>query len=293
MIKQYINLMKPGIIMGNMVSGLGGYFYATGGVILPDILFGVTLGLICIIGSACVFNNIYDADIDLLMSRTKNRAMVLSIFSKKHAIIFAIILSVLGFASLWILTSSTAFWLGLWAFFAYTVLYTVLTKRQSTWGTFVGSLSGAMPTVIGYTAVVNTINLQAILLFIIFVIWQMPHSYGIAFFRFEDYKRACINVLPVSKGLERTRAHIIIHITAFIIAIGVFGAMGYLHPIGLFSTLVVAMYWSFTAIFMYNTEGEERNKSLQQWGKRIFFISILMVIMLNLALAFNGVFDKI
>jgi len=275
--------MKPGIIMGNLVYGLGGFFYASHSTMVMPIFIGTMLGLILIIGSACAFNNVYDMDIDSIMKRTQNRPMIKGEISKQNAIIFATVIGISGFACLWFLSSKTAFWSGIFAFFMYVVAYTMWTKRQSVWGTFTGSLSGAMPILMGYVAITDSITTEIIFLYIMCVVWQMPHSYGIAIFRFDDYKLAKINVLPVVKGLVATRNSIILHISAFVVTLSIFGYMEYMHPIGLLIILSLSLYWLFLAVFLFKEETKEK------WAKQIFFQSIFIVIVLNLCLGFNGI----
>ncbi|MFL2660117.1 MAG: heme o synthase [Alphaproteobacteria bacterium] len=283
MIKPYFKLMKPGIIMGNLVYGLGGFFYASHSTMVLPIFIGTMLGLIFIIGSACAFNNVYDMDIDSLMKRTQDRPMVKREIGKQKALIFATIVGLLGFACLWFLSSKTAFWAGLFAFFMYVVAYTMWTKRQSVWGTFTGSLSGAVPVLVGYVAITDSITTEIIFIYLMCVIWQMPHSYGIAIFRLDDYKKADINVLPVVKGLATTRNSIMLHISAFVVLLSIFGYMGYMHPIGLLFILSLSLYWLFVAVFSFKEETQEK------WAKKIFFQSIFIVVVLSLCLGFNGI----
>ncbi|MGB1361166.1 MAG: heme o synthase [Alphaproteobacteria bacterium] len=287
MFKSYFQLAKPGIVMGNLISGLGGFFYASQGGMYPDIFVGTMVGLILVIASACAFNNVYDMDIDKLMSRTQTRPMITGEISKTNALIFASIIGLIGFISLWVLSSKTAFYVGAFAFFIYVIAYTVWSKRQSTWGTFIGSFSGAVPPLLGYVSITDTIDTAGILIFVLYVIWQMPHSYAIAIFRLDDYKKAKINVLPVAKGFDRTRSSIMLHISAFVAVLALFGFMGYMHPIGLLFSLAMAVYWLATATFLYD------NMKKEKWAKQIFFQSIFIVIVLNLCLGFNGLLNNL
>ena len=282
MLKDYFTLSKPGIVIGNTVNALGGFFYASESNLILHIFLPAMIGLNFIVAGACVFNNIYDADIDGVMKRTKNRVMVRGRVSRTSAFIYGTILSLIGFGALAMLDSMYAFWVGAFAFFIYVVAYTMWSKRQSTWGTFIGSLSGASPALAGYVAVVNSITVEAIFIFVLFTIWQMPHSYGIAINRFADYKKAGINVLPVVEGFDVTRNSIVIYISSFVSVLAIFGFMGHLHTIGFLFVLAIAMYWLATATFVYT---EERN---EKWAKQIFVQSIFMVIVLNLCLGFNG-----
>jgi protoheme IX farnesyltransferase len=161
------------------------------------------------VASGCVFNNCIDRDIDLKMERTKNRVLVQGLISLKLALVYA---TVLGVAGLCLLYGGQPVG-GLFAvigFVIYVGFYSLYLKRKSVHGTLVGSLSGAMPPVIGYVAVSNSFDMAALTLLVMFSLWQMPHSYAIAIFRFNDYLAASIPVLPVKRGIEVAKKHILL-----------------------------------------------------------------------------------
>lgn len=103
-------------------------------------------------------------------------------------------------------------------FVVYVGVYSLYMKRHSVYGTLIGSLSGAAPPVIGYCAVTGDFDSGAAILLAIFSLWQMPHSYAIAIFRFKDYQAANIPVLPVVKGISVAKNHITLYIIAFAVA---------------------------------------------------------------------------
>ena len=138
------------------------------------------IGISLVMASACVVNNVIDVDIDAKMARTDHRALVTGAIKKNIAIIYGVILGVLGFAALIYWTNWLVVVIGLVGFVDYTVLYGYF-KRKSIHGTIVGSISGATPPIAGFCAVTGTFGLEALILFLILVIWQMPHFYAISF----------------------------------------------------------------------------------------------------------------
>ena len=282
--KKYWQLMKPGIVMGNLVSAIGGYFYASNTVLKVPTFIGMVLGVVGIVGGSCVLNNIIDRDIDAKMQRTKTRAMVINQIPIPVAFIFGMVLILGGLALMWILTNPIAVYLGIFGVFIYVCVYSLWTKRQSIYGTGVGSFAGSVPLAVGYVAVSGVIDIRTIFLFAIFAVWQMPHSYGIALFRLEDYKNAGINVLPVVKGIQATRISITLYTTLFLILIFAFFIVGFLHWIPSLICLILAARWLYTAVFKFD------KLPLDKWGKQIFFQSIFISVAFSVSLGFNGMF---
>jgi len=217
MIKDYYSLTKPGIIFGNAIPAVAGFFLASKGHPNAGLFIAMLVGISFVIASACVFNNYIDRDIDKFMARTKKRALPTGIISGRNALLYAIVLGVIGFSLLLFYTNLLTTFVGFVGFFVYIVLYGI-SKRRSVYGTIVGSIAGAVPPVVGYVAVTNNFDMGALLLFLILVIWQMPHFYAIAIFREDDYAAASIPVLPIKQGIKATKIHMVLYIAAFLIA---------------------------------------------------------------------------
>lgn len=170
---------------------------------LPSAILAL-IGSSFIIAAAGSFNNLYERDIDSIMNRTKDRPTVTGQIKFKTVFFLGIALMVLGTIALYFTTPLAAL-LGLAGLFVYVYPYTMWSKRKTVYNTEIGSISGAMPPLIGWAAVHPSILHPAILgLFIIMVIWQMPHFYAIAIRRRDDYRSANIPMLPVVKGIRRT-----------------------------------------------------------------------------------------
>lgn len=271
-IKEYYHLVKPGIVRGNALSLLGGYFLAASmyGFDLVA-LIGVVIGSLLIIASGCVFNNVLDRRIDAKMERTQKRALVQGVISTRAALIYGTVLGLIGVASLWILVNPLVTLLGLIGFIWYVFIYG-LAKRMTPWSTLVGTVCGAIPPVAGYTAITYQIDGAAILLFVILMVWQMPHFYAIAIRRRDEYKAAGIPVLAVVKGSERTKKSIIAYIGLFCVTAPLLSVFGYTGVVYLALSIALGVWWLVIAI---RTWGE---KDTKKWAVRVFGISLVVLL---------------
>ncbi len=272
MLKEYLSITKPGIIVGNLISVLAGYFLAAKSepATLSLLLFTM-LGVALVIASGCVINNIFDRDIDFKMSRTQNRTMVKGGIKVDHAFLYALVMLLAGTGLLYKMANPLSAVMVLLGYVFYVFFYTMWYKRTSVYGTLVGSVSGAIPPLVGYLAVTNYISFEAVLLFSLFCLWQMPHSYAIAMFRMQDYQEAGIPVLPVVKGIQRARQHMMAYVAAFsLVALGLyaFGHTGYEY-------LAVAALSCFAWSKVTFRSMDQSNYI--QWSKSVFKTSLLVV----------------
>ena len=226
MIKTYFMLTKPGIIFGNAITAAGGFILASKAQVDPWLFLATLMGLSLLIASACVFNNYIDRNIDKMMQRTKNRALVIGAISLKKAIVFAVFLGLFGILLLMLYTNLLTTIIALSGFFIYVILYS-LSKYRSSYATVIGSISGGVPPVVGYCAVVDRFDIGACLLFMIVALWQMPHFFAIAMYRLDDYVAASIPVLPVKRGVYITKIHMLLYIIAFLIPVCMLTILGY------------------------------------------------------------------
>lgn len=279
LLKQYLNLAKPGIVFGNLISVTGGFFLASRGDIDMALYLATALGVSLVIASGCVFNNYIDRDIDQKMERTRNRVLAQGLVSPVHAIVYACVLGVAGVALLYAATNTLAVMLVLMGFVVYVGLYSLWLKRGSVYGTLVGSLSGAAPPVVGYCAVSNEFDAGAAILLLIFSLWQMPHSYAIAIFRFNDYQAANIPVLPVIKGISAAKRQIVLYIAAFVVATLMLTLSGYAG----YSYFVVAAlsgaYWLWMGVSGYKAVDD------RVWARKLFTFSIISITMLSVMMS--------
>ncbi|MEE8727559.1 MAG: heme o synthase [Rahnella inusitata] len=275
MIKQYLQVTKPGIIFGNLISVIGGFLLAAKGNIDFPLFLATLVGVSLVVASGCVFNNFIDRDIDRIMERTKNRALVKGLIPPKTTLVYATILGIVGFALLYIGANPLAMWLAVMGFVIYVGVYSLYMKRNSVYGTLIGSLSGAAPPVIGYCAVSGQFDTGALILLLIFSLWQMPHSYAIAIFRFKDYQAAGIPVLPVVKGISVAKHHITVYILAFMIATLMLTLSGYAGYKYLIVAGAVSVWWLGMALKGYKAENDV------VWARKLFGFSIVTIMSLS------------
>lgn len=276
----YYRLTKPGIIRGNLMTALAAYLYGAQGLYSLSIFLSLAVGTSLIIGSACVFNNVIDRDIDGKMSRTKQRELVIRALSVRSAIIYATILLILGCVVLQKGTNYLTLLFGLAGHVSYVLLYT-FAKRKTAFSTLIGTIPGATPPVAGYLAATHHLDIAALFLFLVLVTWQMPHFLAVAVRRLGDYASASLPVLPVVKGIETTKNQILGYIVAFIVACLGLAQFGHLDAFYVIPMLAVGGYWFYTAYS--NTEGRDD----QEWAKDVFVFSLIVLLVWDVAIALN------
>ena len=280
MISQYYRLVKPGIVRGNLIVALAGFLFASRGEINILSMIYMLLGLGCVIASSCVVNNYLDREIDRKMKRTEKRALVTGEISDRNALALAAMLGLVGVLILFFLVNSLAARIAIAGFLFYVVVYGYW-KRRSVFGTLVGSISGAVPPVVGYVAVTNALDIASLLLFLVLVFWQMPHFYSIGIYSFSDYKKASIPILPVEKGMDLTKKHIKIYMWGFVISTFMFTLFGYTGIIYLIVTLCTGGAWLYKA---YVSEG---HGSDELWAKKMFSFSLVVLLVFCLMISLD------
>ena len=279
MMKQYLQVTKPGIIFGNLISVVGGFLLASKGDIDYPLFIATLLGVSLVVASGCVFNNYIDRDIDSVMERTKNRPLVRGLIDPKISLVYASVLGIAGMVLLLVAANVVAMLIAVVGFVVYVGVYSLYMKRKSVYGTLVGSLSGAAPPVIGYCAVTGQFDTGALILLLIFSLWQMPHSYAIAIFRFKDYQAANIPVLPVIKGISVAKNHIILYIIAFMFATLMLAISGYAGYKYLIVAAAVSVWWLGMALSGYKTNND------RVWARKLFVFSIVAITSLSVMMS--------
>ncbi|WP_429992913.1 heme o synthase [Metabacillus fastidiosus] len=284
--------VKTGIIKSNLVPMLAGltlalYTYNISPFEkIPEMILAL-IGSALIIGAAGAFNNLYDRDIDSVMERTKNRPTVTGMIKAKSVLWLAISMTVVGLGAL-ALTTPLAAILGFLGIFFYVFPYTMWTKRRTIYNTEVGSISGAMPPLIGWAAIHPDITHPAIIgLFLIQVIWQMPHFYAIAIRKHDEYKAAKVPMLPVVKGVRRTYIQTNIYLVVLIAASFLFQTLS----LGItLVALVLSIAWLVLSIYGYKKMDPEK------WARSLFIFSLFhMTILFSTVIIYSlmGIFFQL
>jgi protoheme IX farnesyltransferase len=278
----YLQITKPGIIMGNLISVVGGFLLAARGEIDLLLMFSTLVGLSLVVASGCAINNCIDRDIDALMQRTCKRATVTGVVSARAALIFGLLLGIAGFSLLALFTNGVALLFAAIGYGVYVGLYSLYMKRHSVYGTLVGSFSGAVPPVVGYCAVTEQIDAGTMILLLLFSLWQMPHSYAIAIFRFNDYAVANIPVLPVAQGIAKAKLHIVLYIAVFALVSILLPLSGYTGIAFMAVACATSFWWLAMAL-----RGYRQDININSWARQVFVFSIITISALSVAMALD------
>lgn len=229
------------------------------------VLFATALG----VASSHVFNQLIDSDIDAKMSRTNNRPLAAQRISRTGAVLFGTLLGVISVAlMLWRVNLLTAL-LVVAGWVIYVPIYTWWLKRSTPWCTFFGGASGAIPTLIGWSAVTGRLDVIPFLLFMFMMIWQTPHFFALSLFRGEEYQRAGVPMLVVVSGVSATLKQILgytLAMIAFTLLLYPAGAAG----IGYLATALLTGGAYLAAVIVANVRGEAQS---EMWGRRLFLWS--------------------
>lgn len=267
--KDFTALIKIGIVNSNLITTFTGLWLAlhfTGQSFLGnlDIVLLTVVGSSLIIAGSCSINNYIDRDIDPLMERTKARPTVTGRIEPSKVLLLGIILIALGTMCL-LFTTMTATVIGLLGVFSYVVLYSLWSKRQLVSNTIIGSISGAVPPLIGWAAVDGNLDMIAWALFLIMFIWQPPHFYALAMRRVEEYRAAGIPMLPVVKGFKTTKKHILLWVAALLPTPFLLTSLGI--PFLILAT-VLNIGWLVLGIYGYKIKDDIK------WAKLMFVYSL-------------------
>ena len=206
-----IRLGKPRVVALIVFTALIGMFLAAPGLPpLGTILFGA-IGIALVATSAAALNCLVEQRLDAVMARTRRRPLPMGDVTPLEAVVFV---GVVGGAGLLLLHTSTnplTMWLTLATFVGYAVVYTVLLKPRTPQNIVIGGASGAMPPVLGWTAVTGETSSDALLLFLIIFAWTPPHFWALALYRKHEYARAGVPMLPVTHGERFTRLYVLLY----------------------------------------------------------------------------------
>ncbi|MBF0466681.1 MAG: protoheme IX farnesyltransferase [Nitrospirae bacterium] len=275
-VRDHVVLMKPGIVLLVLVTALNGMYMAQRGFPTFHLILPTMLGIGLSAAGSAVLNNFFDKDIDSLMKRTMVRAIPQGRIYPTSALIFGLVLIVTAITIFLIYINTLSAILTFISAFIYVIPYTVLMKRRTHLVTHVGSITGALPPVIGYVAVKGIVDIQAFVLFAIMFIWQHPHFWAYALKYKEDYSRAGIPILPISKGIMKTKTLTLIY-TIILLPLSVlpyFLAMaGYIY---LITSTVLGIIYIVFAVKFYFSESKS-DKILFVYS--IIYITIVFIVL--------------
>ena len=212
--QQFYALTKPRVVQLIVFCALIGMVLAVPG--MPSaaefkVGFLSCLGIWLVAGAAAAFNCIVEKGIDAKMKRTAWRPTAKGELSDTQTLIFSAVLCALGSVILYFLVNPLTMWLTFATFIGYAVIYTVILKPLTPQNIVIGGASGAMPPVLGWAAMTNSVGPEALILFLIIFLWTPPHFWALALYRVEDYRKSGLPMLPVTHGNEFTRLQVFLY----------------------------------------------------------------------------------
>lgn len=209
--RQYYLLTKPRVVQLIVFCALIGMLLATPG--LPDwrVVLAATAGIWLVAAAAAAFNCLIEQHIDARMARTAWRPTAKGELTRAQTLSFSAVLCALGSALLVVAVNPLTMWLTLATFVGYAVIYTVVLKPLTPQNIVIGGASGAMPPLLGWTAIRGEVGAEALLLVLIIFLWTPPHFWALALYRTEDYRRAGLPMLPVTHGAAFTRLQVLLY----------------------------------------------------------------------------------
>jgi len=234
-------------------------------------LLSVALGA----GAAGALNMWYESDLDALMKRTCLRPIPTGKISRKQALIFGIITSIISVTALYFFSNFlSAFMLSITILF-YVVIYTIWLKTRTPQNIVIGGVAGAFPPIIGWTIATGNITLEPILLFLIIFFWTPSHFWALSLYKTEDYNNAKIPMLPVVSGIKTTKVNIFVYaIILFIISITPY-FLDYMGIIYFVSSLFLGSYYIYLSYKLLINQDDEK-----KIAKKLFVYSILYLFLI-------------
>lgn len=219
--RQYYALTKPRVVQLIVFCALIGMALAVPG--LPraaqwQVVLWACVGIWLVAGAAAAFNCLVEKTIDAKMKRTAWRPTAKGELSDRQALVFSALLCAAGSAILFVLVNPLTMWLTFATFVGYAIVYTVILKPLTPQNIVIGGASGAMPPVLGWSAMTGEVGPEALILFLIIFLWTPPHFWALALYRVEDYRKSGLPMLPVTHGNAFTRLQILLYTVVLLAA---------------------------------------------------------------------------
>lgn len=277
-LKAYYAALKPERTYANVMTTGAGFLFACKWHISWVHFLAVLVGSTLIVMSACGVNNCIDRELDARMPRTKQRATATGEVPARNLLTLAAILGLAGFVVLIVKVNWLTVLLGAIGYIDYVLLY-AWTKRTTPWSTLIGTVSGAVPIVAGYTAATGRFDIAAFLLGLVMVLWQMPHFFAIGIFRLKDYKLGRLPIWPVRYGVQNTQIWMLAYTALFIIAVLLLDRFG---SAGIVFAVVMSLsglYWLVRGIKGF------RDLQPEKWARGMFGLSLLILLVLTVGVS--------
>ena len=284
-LNRYLDLCKPKIVLLLTLTALVGMMLSTN--FYNDIISGLAslLGFAFLAASSAALNQIFDKETDKNMQRTKNRPLASGNITLLNALIFTSILLFLGSSLMLYFSNILTLLITTFGFIFYSLIYTIYLKWATPQNIVIGGLSGALPPLIGWTAVANEISLLPLILVLIIFLWTPPHFWPLAIDRLDEYKKEGVPMMPISKGVSRTKKEMIVYSVLLLgasLAPFFYGLTGYFY---LISTTALNLYFIYLCIAYLNDKENELSMKIFNFSVQymlLFFLATYVDFLLKL-----------
>ena len=278
-LSSYINLCKPKIVALLTITALIGMllsvnFYTN----LTNVINGLAslVGFALLAAASAALNQIFDRETDKNMSRTKSRPLAAGNISLTEALTFTAILLFVGSSLMLYFSNLLTLMITTFGFIFYSLIYTIYLKWATPQNIVIGGLSGALPPLIGWTAVSNEISLMPLILVLIIFLWTPPHFWPLAIDRMEEYKKEGVPMMPIAKGVIRTKKEMVVYavlLLAASLAPYIYGLAGIFY---LVTTTALNLYFIYLCLIYLNDKDN-------QLSMKIFNFSVKYMLLFFLA----------
>ena len=275
--RSYLALTKPRIIELLLVTTLPTMIVARRGVPGVWLMVATLAGGALAAGGANAINMVVDRDIDKVMHRTRNRPLVTGAMTPRAALVFALTLEVAAFAELWTWVNLLSALLAVSATLFYVFVYTLWLKRVSTQNIVIGGAAGAVPVLVGWAAVTDSLGWAPVVLFAVIFIWTPPHFWALAIRYRDDYESAGVPMLPVVATLKRTARQIFVYTVLLVAVTLLFAAVGHMGLLYVVSAAVLGALFVVYAVRLWQTATPKSAMRLFQYS--ITYLTLLFAAM--------------
>lgn len=276
--RDFYEMCKPRVVMLMILTSLVGMFLAVPGMVPVDVLILGNLGIALVAASGAAVNHLIDHKVDLLMRRTHNRPVAQGRVDPRHAALFAAVIGIIGMSILLLWVNPLCAWLTLASFVGYAFIYTGYLKRATPQNIVIGGLSGAMPPLLGWSAVTGTIEPGALILVLIIFAWTPPHFWALAIHRKDEYAKTGIPMLPVTHGEHLTKIHILLYTIIMVMITLLPWLTGMSGPLYLLGAVVLgAGFLGWSALLLWKPKP---STAMDTFRYSIVYLMVLFIILM-------------
>ena len=285
-IKSFLLLMKPRVMSLVLFTAMVGLLVAPVTVSFTTAslsLLAVAIGS----GAAGALNMWYESDVDALMSRTCLRPIPTGKIKREQALLFGIILSFISIVMLYLSSNLISALLLAATISFYFFIYTIWLKRKTAQNIVIGGAAGALPPVIGWAVAMNNISLEPVVMFLIIFIWTPSHFWALSLYKFKDYEKAKIPMLPITAGIEKTKLNILVYAFLMLPVVIAPFFIGFGSVIYLVLSLGMTTYYIRLCYLLFKTKAVSKSNLI---ARKVFVYSIFYLFFLFLLILFDNLF---